>query len=165
INVGGNDDGPMTVFCEPFAELAGGSGLTGSLQADDEPHCRRAGAELRLGFAAEKLSEFVADNFYDLLIGGKLQQHFRADSLGANVGDEFVGDAHVDVTIEQRFADFAESGIEVLFCELSLAAEVFERALKFLCKSLKHGRNSILAGARDCDNPGKAGRKVLDFGY
>ena len=93
-----------------------------------------AGATPNCGFdfAAEEFAQFVADDFYDLLIGRKLQKNFGAEGFRANVGDEFVGDADVDVAIEKRFADFGEGGVEVLFGELALAAEVFEGALEFI---------------------------------
>ena len=59
---------------------------------------------MRLGFLAEEFAEFVADDFYDLLVGRKLQQNFGADGFGAHVRDEFIGDADVDVTLEQGAA-------------------------------------------------------------
>ena len=45
-----------------------------------------------------------------------------------------------DVAFEQGFADFGESGVQVLFGELALAAEIFEGALKLLCERFKHER-------------------------
>ena len=56
------------------------------------------------------------------------------------MGDKFVGHAEVDVAFEQGFANFGESRVQVLFGELALAAEIFERALKLLCKCFKHER-------------------------
>ena len=119
----------MTVFGEPFAHFPGGGGFAGALQADDEPDGRRARAELRLGFAAEQVGEFVAHDFDDLLIGRKLQQHFLAEGFRADVGDELVGDAEVYVAIEKRFANFGEAGVEMLVGEFALAAHVLECAL------------------------------------
>jgi hypothetical protein len=48
------------------------------------------------------------------------------------MGDEFIGNADVDVAIEQGFADFGQTGVEVLFGELALAAEILEGALEFV---------------------------------
>ncbi len=93
---------------------------------------------LRLGFLAEQFAEFVADNFHDLLVGRKLQQNFGANGFGAHVRDEFIGDADVDVAFEQRFANFGEAGVQMLFAELALAAKIFEGALQLVCKSFKH---------------------------
>ena len=95
-------------------------------------------AILRLGFAAEQFAEFVANDLYDLLVRRKLQQDFRAEGFGADVSDEFVGYADVDVAIEKGFADFGEAGVEVLFGELALAAEIFEGALEFVCECFEH---------------------------
>ena len=47
IDVGGNDDGAVAVLGEPFAELAGGGGFAGALQAADQPDRRRARRKLR----------------------------------------------------------------------------------------------------------------------
>ena len=117
------------MFGEPFAHFPGGRGFTGALKADDEPDGRRARAELRLGFAAEKVGELVANDFDDLLIGRKLQQHFLAEGFVADVGDELVRNGEVYVAIEERFADFGEAGIEMLLGEFALAAHVLECAL------------------------------------
>jgi hypothetical protein len=61
-----------------------------------------------------------------------LEEDFGAEGLFADVGDDFVHDADVDVAFEEGFADFGESGVEVLFGELALAAEIFECALEFV---------------------------------
>jgi len=93
---------------------------------------RRARSELHFDFAAEELAQFVANNFDDLLVGRKLEENFGAKSFLADVGDDFVHDADVDVAFEEGFADFGERGVEVLFGELALAAEIFECALEFV---------------------------------
>ena len=80
---------------------------------------------------AEHGGELVANDLDDLLVGRKLEHDFAADGFFANVGEEFVGNTDVDVTFEQGFANFGERGVEVLFGELALAAEIFESALKF----------------------------------
>ena len=87
---------------------------------------------MRLRLAPEQFSQLVAHDLDDLLVGRKLQQHFRPERLLADVSDEFVGDAEVDVAFQQRLADFAERAVEVLFGQLALAAQVFECALKFV---------------------------------
>ena len=89
-----------------------------------EPNCGR-------GFASEQIGQLVAHDFDDLLVGRKLQQHFRAERFFAHVGDEFVRHAQVDVAFEQRLADFAERRVEVLFGQLALPAQVLECALEF----------------------------------
>ena len=138
VDVGGDDERAMAVVREPFGKLAGGGGLTGALQADDHPDRRRARSKERLGVLAEHGGELVANGLDDLLVGRKLQHDFAADGFLANVGEQFVGDADVDVAFEQGFANFGERGVEVLFGELALAAQILEGALKFFCQILKH---------------------------
>jgi hypothetical protein len=67
-----------------------------------------------------------------LLVGRQLQEYFGAERFRAHMGDEFIGNADVDVAIEQGFADFGQTGVEVLFGELALAAEILEGALEFV---------------------------------
>ena len=115
---------------EPFRQLAGRGGFAGALQADDHPNRRRARSEERLGMLAKQGGEFVTDDLHDLLVGGKLQHDFAADGLLADVGEELIGHADVDVAFEERFANFGECDVEMLFGQLALAAEILESALK-----------------------------------
>ena len=66
--------------------------------------------------------QFVAHHFDNLLVRRKLHHHFGANGFGADVGEQFVGDAHVDVALEQRFANFRECGVQMLVGQLALAA-------------------------------------------
>ena len=108
------------------------------MQADDHPDGRGLGGVERLGVFAEHCGELVADGLDDLLVGRELEHDFATDGFCADVGEEFVGDTDVDVAFEEGFANFGESGVEVLFGELALAAEIFESALELFCKVLKH---------------------------
>ena len=108
------------------------------MQADDHPDGRGLGGVERLGVFAEHCGELVADGLDDLLVGRELEHDFATDGFCADVGEEFIGDTDVDVAFEQGFANFCESGVEVLFGELALAAEIFESALELFCKVLKH---------------------------
>jgi hypothetical protein len=45
---------------------------------------------------------------------------------------QLIGDANVDITFEQRFANASERLVEVLLGELPLAAQVFENALQLV---------------------------------
>ena len=138
VDVGGDNQGAVAVAGQPFRELAGGGGFAGALKADDHPDGRRPRSEGGLGMFAEQFQQLVADDLEDLLIGRELQQDFRAKRFGANVGQEFVGDVHVDVAIEEGFADANQGGVHVLVGELALAAQVLEDALEFLGKIFKH---------------------------
>ncbi len=138
VDVGRNHDGPVAVRGEPLRQLAGGGRLARALQADDHPHRRRARGEKRLGVLAEQQRQLIAHNLDDLLVGRKLQQHFGAERLLANVRQQFVDHADVDVAFEQRFADSRERFVHVLLREFSLAAQVLENSLQLVCQVLKH---------------------------
>src|SRR5258705_3116281 len=128
----------MAVLREPFGKFAGGGGLAGALQADNHPDGRRTRGKQRFGVFAKKCSEFVADNFQNLLIRRKLEHDFTAERLAANVGEQFFHNTDRDVAFEHGVANFGESGVQVLFGELALAAEILECALKLLCKVFEH---------------------------
>lgn len=82
---------------------------------------------------AEHREQFIANNFYDLLVGRKLQQNFLAKRFGANIREKFIGHADGDVAFEHGFTDLRERGVQMFFGELALTAKIFERALKFVC--------------------------------
>src|SRR5579859_5921688 len=159
----------MAVEGEPFGELAGGGGFAGALQADDHPDGGRAGGEERLGVLAEERGELVANGFDHLLIGRKLQHDFATDGFLADVGKQLVGNTDVDIAFEEGFADFSESGVEVLVGEFALSAEVLEGALQLFGQVLKHvrlfsARNSYCNGElRTAASPGNSHGRVLAF--
>ena len=166
VDVGGNDQRAMAVLGEPLGKLSRGGGFAGALQADDHPDRRRARSEQRLGVFAEHGGEFVANGLDHLLVGRKLQHDFAADRFLANVGEQFVGDADVDVPFEQGFANFGEGGVQVLFGELALAAKILEGALKLFCQVFKHGLRPT--GNFDCrggPKPGQMERGGRGGGY
>ena len=82
--------------------------------------------------------ELVANDLDNLLIGRKLQHDFAANRFRADIGQQFVSHANVDVAFQQRFANFCQRGVQVLVRELALPAQVLERALQLLCEVFKH---------------------------
>jgi len=138
VDVRGNNERTVAVLRKPFGEFYSGGGFAGALQAEDHPNRRRARSEERLGVLAEHGGEFVANNLDDLLVRRKLQHDFAADGFRADIGEKFVGHADVDVTFEQRFANFRERGVQVLVSELALSAQILEGALQLLREILKH---------------------------
>jgi hypothetical protein len=81
-----------------------------------------------------------------LLVRRELKEDFGTDCFGADLGDEVIGYANVDVAFEQGFADFGESGVEMLFGELALAAEVLECALGFSVRDSNMASNFYCRG-------------------
>jgi hypothetical protein len=145
VHVGGNHDRPVAVRGKPLGQLAGGGGFARTLQADDQPHRGRARREKRLGVLAEQQRQLIAHDLDDLLVGRKLQQHFGAQRFLANVRQQFIDYADVDVAFEQRFADSGQRFVHVLLREFSLSAQVLENSLQFVCQILKHQEERILA--------------------
>ncbi len=82
--------------------------------------------------------KFVANDLDDLLVGRKLQHDFAADRFRANIGQKFIGNADVNVTFQQRLANFRERRVQVFVSELALPAQVLERPLQFFRKVFKH---------------------------
>ena len=97
---------------------------------------------------AEQQRQLIAHNLDDLLVGRKLQQDFGAERLVANVRQQFIDHADVDVAFEQRFANSRERFVHVLLREFSLAAQVFEDSLQLVCQVLKHWALSLRSNSR-----------------
>src|SRR5690242_19763741 len=111
IDVGGNNDGTVAVLGEPFPQLARRGGLAGALQPADQPHRRRSRRKLGARLAAKKFCKLIAHDLHYLLIGRELEQDFRTEGLLADLGDEIVRDAEIDVAFKQRLTNFAESHV------------------------------------------------------
>ena len=93
---------------------------------------------MRPRLAAEQVPQLVAHNFHHLLVGRKLQQHFRPERFFAHVGNEFVRHAQVHVRIKQRLANLGKRRVQMLLGQLSLSAEVLEGSLQLVCECFKH---------------------------
>jgi hypothetical protein len=122
----------MAGMNQPAAKFARRGSFAGPLQTDDHPYGRRARAEKRLGVFAQEREKFIAHDFDDLLIRRKLQKNLGTESFLADVLEDFIGNVNVDVAFEQRFPDFSEPGVQVLFGELSLSAQIFEGTLELV---------------------------------
>ena len=107
------------------------------------------------------LGQFVANNFHHLLVGRKLEHHFAAERLAADVGEQLVGHAEGHVAFEQRLADLRQRGVEMLLGQLSLPAKVLERALQLLGEVLKHA--SILGDGNGAVNARRTGVAPLEL--
>ncbi len=138
IDVSRDDQRPMAVLRKPFCKFPRGGGLTGTLQTDNHPHRRWARSEERLGVLAKHGRKFVANDLDDLLVGRKLQHDLAADCFRADIGQKFIGHADVNVTFQQRLANFRKRRVQVLVREFTLSPQVLERALQLICQILKH---------------------------
>ncbi len=94
---------------QALADLAGGSGLTGTLQADHHDDDRSRGVQINGdAFGAEHVHQFVMDDLDDHLAGLDAFQNICADSLGTNLVGKRADDIERDVSFEQRTAHFAQ---------------------------------------------------------
>ena len=91
IHVNRNQQRTMAAILEPVRQLAGGGGLTGTLQAGHQHDSRWLRGELQLGgVAAQNLDQFIAQNLDDLFGGRKRGRHLLADGLLLDVIDQLL---------------------------------------------------------------------------
>ena len=111
----------MSAFLEPVRQLAGGGGLTGTLQAGHEDDSRRLRSKLDFGsVVAQDRDQFIAKNLDDLLGRRERGHHLLADGLLLDVIDELLYDLEVDVGLEQRQTDRPQRLL--MFSSLSVAS-------------------------------------------
>ena len=60
-------------------------------------------------------------------------------AFSLNAFNQLLDYPKVDVGLEQRHADFAQSGLHVRRGEFALAAEIFEDTLQLVAKIVEHG--------------------------
>ena len=97
-----------------------------------------------LALAAEHVDERVVDDLDDLLAGGDGLGDGLALGLVGDCLDEVAGDGEGDVGFEQRGADLAEGGGDVLVGEGALAGERAEDAGEPVGKGLEHRAAALL---------------------
>ena len=82
VDVHRNHHRAVAVLRQPARQFAGGSGLTRTLQPDDQEHAGRFVGEAQFGFvAAQDLDQFFVNDLDDLLGGRKRGEHFLAHGL------------------------------------------------------------------------------------
>ena len=75
--------GRWPFFGQPARQFAGGSGLTGTLEADDQEDAGRIVGETQLRFvAAEDLDQLIVDDADDLLGRRERGEHFLPHGAG-----------------------------------------------------------------------------------
>ena len=138
VDVAGGDERAVAAFLEQLAELGGGGGLAGAVEADhhdlERPGSGEAGCTL-----AEQADELVVDDLDDLLAGGDGLEHVLTDALGLHALDELPGDLEMDVGGEEGGAHLLEGLRHVGFRELADAPQVAEGAAKFVGEGFEHG--------------------------
>ena len=158
----GHQDALALALLEAAGELGGGGGLARALQADHQDRRgRRVDAEVAgLALAAQHVDQRVVDDLDDLLAGGDRLGDRLALGLVADLLDEVAGDRQRDVGFEQRGADLAQRGGDVLVGERALAGERAEDAGEPVGKGLEHAppsSNDDRAGGRNALTDGDPG--------
>ena len=114
-------------------ELAGGGRLTRALQPRHQHHGRRTRRERQLaGGAAHQLGQLVGDDLDHLLAGVELADDVGPQRPLLDRRREALDDLEVDVGLEQREADLAHRGVDVVLGQGSPAADIGERDLELL---------------------------------
>ena len=144
VDVARDERGRLALRLQPARELARERRLARALQAAQEDHGRRLrGERQRRAGAAEQLGQLLVDDLDDLLARRQALEHVAADRALAHRGDERADDLEVDVRLEQREADLAHGGVEILLGQRAALAQLAERGLEFVGEVVEHrGRQS-----------------------
>jgi len=117
--------------------------LSGALQAGHQDHRGRPRRERDpRARAAHQRGELLADDLHDLLAGVQLAEHVGAQAALLDRRRERLDDLEVDVGLEQREADLAHRGADVVLGQRSARADVGERCLELLGERVEHSRQS-----------------------
>ncbi len=109
VNVNGDELRFVAFLGEEAGEFSGGGGFAGTLQADDEDDGGRFVRETEARLVrAEHFDELVANDFDNLLRGGKRGEDVFAHGFDFDVFDELLYDFEVDVGFEESDANFAQ---------------------------------------------------------
>ena len=130
IDVGCDEQRSSALFMEETAEFGAGSGFAGTVQADHQDATGIA-AELKSRVCgAEKIDEFVVDDFDDVLARLDAEKDFLADRLAFDALDKIASDFEIDVGFQQGKTDLAERIADVFLGDFAEAAQVLEGALE-----------------------------------
>ena len=133
IDIAGDQHGSVVLFFEVLTELGGMSGFTGTLQAAQHDDGRRLRGILQTRvLSAHQVDELFVDDFDDHLSGSQALHDVGADrALGDGVG-KALGDLEVNVGFEQRETHLTHRFLDVGFCQLALAFELFKGVIQFI---------------------------------
>ena len=94
--------------------------FTGTLQAAHHDDGRDFGRNIDPGlFRAHQRSQFLVDNFDDMLSRGQALQHLGTDGLFGNAGDKIFCHLIVDVRLQQSEANFPHGLFHISLGQLS----------------------------------------------
>ncbi|MNZ53199.1 hypothetical protein D3C78_710700 [compost metagenome] len=109
-------------------QLAGGGGLTRTLQTGHQDHRWRRGVERQLFVGrTHHAFELGLDNLHECLARGQAARHLGADRALLDLVDEILDHRQGDVSLEQRHAHFTQGVFDVVFGQLGLAGDMAQR--------------------------------------
>ncbi|MNM44050.1 hypothetical protein D3C81_549410 [compost metagenome] len=109
-------------------QLAGGGGLTRTLQTGHQHHGRWSSIERQVFVGrAHQAFEFGLDDFHERLTWGQAARHLGADRTLFDLVDEILDHRQGDVSLEQRHAHFTQGVFDVVFGQLGLAGDMAQR--------------------------------------
>jgi len=114
----------MVLLLQAVGQLGRGRGLAGALQAHEHDDVGDAAAQhkTRVG-AAQKLGELVEHDLHDVLRRGERIEHLGGEAALLRAGHEGLHHLEVDVGLQQRQANLAHGGVDVLLGEAPLRAQ------------------------------------------
>ena len=154
---GGDGHRGAVLLAQVAGELAGGRRLARALQPGHQRRRSAAAGEndkLARG-AAHQLGQLVGDDLHHLLAGVELADHVGAERPLLDRVGEALDDLEVDVGLEQREADLAHRGGDVVLGQRAAPADVGERRLELLGERVEHrcgglARSSALTQVAAC---------------
>ena len=152
IHVAGDEQRVVVLAFQQVGQLGRSRRLARALQAHEHDDVGNAAAEFDAAGAllSEQVRELVEDDLHHVLRRGERIEHLGGEAALLGLGDEFLDDLEVDIGLEQRQADFAHGGVDILFGQLALAAQAAEDVLKSLRKSFEHGVPPTISSISTC---------------
>ena len=134
INVGGYQKRLAPFLLELPGKLGRGCGFTRALQTGHhDGHRLTAVKTQRFSLAAEQGDQFIVDNLNNLLARRKTGQNLLTNSLLRDSGDKLFDNLKVDISFQQRRTHFTHGLLNIVFSQLTVAAQLFEYTIKAIC--------------------------------
>ena len=153
LQIAGDEERRASLLLEIPGQLGGRRRFSSAVQSHYQ-NARRFFQIQRRGVTAQQRRQFVMKNFNNLLPGRDTSEHFFAERLLLDAGDELLRDLEIDVGFEQGKAHLAQSIVNVRFADRAVTAKVLEDVLKLVAELRKHGAL----------NPGSARASRAGFG-
>ena len=119
----------LALFDQVLGELRGRRRLAGALQAGHQDHRRRLRGEVDVGHArAHRRCQLAIDDAHQRLARRQRADHFGAERLIFDAGDEVAHDRQRDVGLEQRHAHLAQHVLHIAFGDAGLSAHRLDEA-------------------------------------